>query len=700
MKVKTFLQAALSLLLVLALCVLLVPVTGAPAVAAQGGSMNNSQSPAVSGGGTKSLTENAAPAEGQADDAPAGEGAGEGQETVNAASAWYLRTDGDMYHKDSQKIYITAGGGSGAVVKIFAETDAAREDPLVEYSVAENAGLRYTVKASDLGAGTFTAALFENAAAKKPRKQVSFTVVESGIYTSKAAYKQDEEIVFRFFADVATDNDMWFALYKSSDEDGRTYGGDYIQNAYKYTGYYWRAYICGVAYTIGDELGIKSLQPGSYDLVLFGDSGYNDPVSVAKFAVEYGAAGEAYAPSYVYYSADDLTNGTLSGTVQLAFAPGRMNADAVVAYWADENGRLEGYAPFGEQYVTGQIMNYYRLENVTAPEGATHLRFYGKNRNGLGSTYARLDLPEEYGFDRGEKITSFAVVSDNHVSPTQPRYTENFKKTLADIAEVIPGGSVFVNGDGIDGTAPDDEENDKIGPEVEWEYIESIVNGQQGLGEVYYALGNHDLYKNDKPGNWAQVVKPYQDVTGLTGSTVWYKAETDGVYHLILGSQESWGDKVSCVLKKDQLDWLESELTAIAAADPTAPVFVYVHQPLTDTTAGSLNGQGWAHVVAGDETYGEIRLKNILNEYPQAIMFNGHNHKDLDSYRVTCFASTELRINLLQTGGTAYIGNEYKDNTGAHQGWIVEVYENAVVCRGRDFLDKTWIPSAYLLFKV
>ena len=50
MKVKTFLQAALSLLLVLALCVLLVPVTGAPAVAAQGGSMNNSQSPAVSGG--------------------------------------------------------------------------------------------------------------------------------------------------------------------------------------------------------------------------------------------------------------------------------------------------------------------------------------------------------------------------------------------------------------------------------------------------------------------------------------------------------------------------------------------------------------------------------------------------------------------------------------------------------------------------
>lgn len=51
MKVKTFLQAALSLLLVLALCVLLVPVTGAPAVAAQGGSINNSQSPAVSGGG-------------------------------------------------------------------------------------------------------------------------------------------------------------------------------------------------------------------------------------------------------------------------------------------------------------------------------------------------------------------------------------------------------------------------------------------------------------------------------------------------------------------------------------------------------------------------------------------------------------------------------------------------------------------------
>lgn len=629
------------------------------------------------------------------DDTESGESAA--QTPVSTAENWYIRTDGDIYRRDTQKIYITAGAqDEDAWVGVYAKSDMSYETPLKEYNVyaAENAGVRYTLPAAELGVGEYTIALFAQGAGS-PRASVSVSVVEDAIYTNKTVYKQNEDVIFRFFADVTVSNKMWYALYKSNGEEDRTYGSDYVNNAYKYT-CCWRGYVCGVGYSLQEELYIKSLDAGDYELVLFSE-GYT-PVAKAEFTVAGGAVGEAEAPSAVSYNPDSFTNGTASGGLTLMFAPNKYNADEVVAYWANESGVLAGYAAIATQRVTGSRMQFYGLENVMIPEGATNIRFYGKNVNGQGSTYYRFDLPEGCGYKApGEEIAAFAVLSDTHVSPTQPANTVSFTAALTDIASLIPGGNIIIAGDCIDGTAPDAEDG-TIGPVVEWNYIEQLVGSVEGLGEVYYALGNHDLYKNNNPGDWATVVKPYQDLMGLTGGTVWYSVKTGGVWQIVLGSQGSYGDKVSTELRQDQLDWLESELDRIAAEDPSTPVFVYLHQPMTDTTAGTLPGQGWNHVLTGDETWGEVRLKKIMDEHPQAFMLNGHNHKELTAYRVTYFASTEQHNHILQTAGTAYIGDEYSDTSNAHQGWLVYVYEGEVIFRGRDFVKGEWLPGAYLRF--
>ena len=631
-------------------------------------------------------------ADDMSDDVQAGEA-----EPVRTAENWYIRTDGDIYRRDTQKIYITAGAeDEGAWVGVYKKSDAAFETPLKEYNVyaAENAGVRYTLPASELETGEYTVALFAKGA-QTPRATVAVSVVDEAIYTNKSVYKQNEDVIFRFFADVVQGENMWFALYKSNGEEDRTYGSDFVNGSYKYTAC-WRAYVCGVGYSLQEELYIKSLEAGDYELVLFADSGYT-PAAKAKFTVEGGTVGEA-APSAVSYRPDSFTNGIASGGVEIVFAPNRYNADEVAAYWADENGVLEGYAAIAVQRVTGSRMRFYGLENVMIPEGATNIRFYGVNVNGQGGTYYRLDLPEGCAYKApGEQIAAFAVLSDTHVSPTQPDFTQSFVTSLGDIAEVLPGADVIIAGDCIDGTAPDAEDG-TIGPVVEWNYIQGLVEEAQGLGDVYYALGNHDLYKNNNAGDWATVVKPYQDLMGLSGGQVWYSAKTGGVWQIVLGSQGSYGDKVSAELKKDQLDWLESELDRIAAEDPSAPVFVYLHQPMTDTTTGTLPGQGWNHVLQGDDTWGEVRLKKIMDEHPQAFMLNGHNHNELSTYRVTYFASTEQHNNIVQTGGTAYIGDEFSTTSDSHQGWLVYVYEGEVIFRGRDFVKGEWLPGSFLRF--
>ena len=201
-----------------------------------------------------------------ADDVPSGEG--NVQTPVSTAENWYIRTDGDIYRRDTQKIYITAGAqDEDARVGVYAKSDANYETPLKEYNVyaAENAGVRYTLPAADLGIGEYTIALFASGA-EAPRACVSVSVVDDAIYTNKTVYKQNEDVIFRFFADVTVGNKMWYALYKSNGEDDRTYGSDYVNNTYKYT-CCWRGYVCGVGYSLQEELYIKSLDAGDYELV-------------------------------------------------------------------------------------------------------------------------------------------------------------------------------------------------------------------------------------------------------------------------------------------------------------------------------------------------------------------------------------------------------------------------------------------------
>lgn len=681
-------------------------------------------------------------------DEPAGSGEAQSPDLTENVN-WFLRTDAQIYCNstynsqqtdqpgtDSQQIvYITAGGGKDAYVKVYASEDEDYSDPIKEYSLAETEGFRYALPAKDLAAGEYTVALFPAKGASTPRVCEQFTITEGAVYTAKTQYRQNEEIVFSFYADTVNRGDgdyCWLGLYKKQDRE--SYGNDFL----KWVTLCGNQLISGQGYILQENsvgsvgwsttyptkaTNTESIMPaGDYELVLFGDGGYDNVLSKAEFSVLPGKTGKAEAPADVRFSIDDIQSGVLSGTMLCSFAPDRFNASEIVAYWANEDGILAEYLPFCAQRVTGNPQRCYAFENIMIPQGATNLRFYGKNAEGQGNTYFRVDLPEGCVFNAGEVLSEFTLLSDIHVGYTNYKLVDgeakgteviansnNFKKVLDDVKNVSGENSdgVFIVGDVTES-----------GRLEEWVLVQSFVREKGMEDSIYYMLGNHDYYGVYTRGDWQQgtdfatAVKPFTDWTAQKAASengsftvsengLWYEAVAGGYHHLVLNTEGSDGDWVTAHLSRQQLSWLNSRLDALSAENK--PVFVYIHQPLTGTTAGTLPGEGWDHVKIKGEDGSLTRdispLKEILDAHPNAFFISGHNHREVDSLRGVFLASTSQHTNFIQTGGTAYIS---KDTTPSenlrHEGWYVRVYEDKVVFLGREFTTGKWLAGACLVF--
>lgn len=140
---------------------------------------------------------------------------------------------------------------------------------------------------------------------------------------------------------------------------------------------------------------------------------------------------------------------------------------------------------------------------------------------------------------------------------------------------------------------------------------------------------------------------------------------------------------------EDQLSWLDNRLSEITAHEPLAPVFVYCHQSMYNTIAGSLKGQKWNGVRPDDA------LRAIFAKYPQVLLFNGHSHWVMESYRNAHFADNKLP-NIFNTASTAYLWSttDKEVSVAGSQGYYIKICGDCVLVLGRDFSQNKWIPEA------
>ena len=359
----------------------------------------------------------------------------------------------------------------------------------------------------------------------------------------------------------------------------------------------------------------------------------------------------------------------------------------VVLYWADENGALNGYTPIRFK-AKGITASFIFTESVTVPKGATRLLVYAENTftKEMSQECISIALPENSQMNVTQKpITSFLVVSDIHIGRDNVS-SQNFKNLIKEATVMNPDGiAIYIVGDMAD-----------HGAVSEYELMMSLYN--EALGEagkssasypLYLALGNHDY-----PAANVTFLQYATLPNGTHPTDTSYDFWLDGYHYIFLGSDYPSG--LGATFTAETLEWFDQKLSE--NRDPSRPTFVFLHQSIYNTVAGSLPGEGWHGVNNVDE------FKAVISKYPEVMLFNGHSHWEMDSDSNVFEGTEELPIHAFNCGSVAYLWTGFNSVAGEHldgsQGYYVQIYDGMVSVQGRDFANGLWISAAQYMIEM
>ena len=260
---------------------------------------------------------------------------------------------------------------------------------------------------------------------------------------------------------------------------------------------------------------------------------------------------------------------------------------------------------------------------------------------------------------------NFAVLSDAHIEGNNTARYRVFARSLKDVKRNRSGmdAVVFLGDNTMNGNTTEN---------MLFHGTVSLLLKDQ---KVISVMGNHDIGNGE--GNYAQLQNRWYDYTeaffGKKLDAPYYYDLIDGYYFIVLGTEEHSSNSME--MSSKQLDWLRQTLET--AGNSGKPVFVFSHHP-----------ERASYRIDPDYEYS---LTDILKEYAEdhdLIYFSGHTHRPLTRSSFGGYYNfPEISLPRL-TELTGEKDNEVYDGTG--YGVEVEVYENEVVIRGRNFYTGEW----------
>ena len=215
------------------------------------------------------------------------------------------------------------------------------------------------------------------------------------------------------------------------------------------------------------------------------------------------------------------------------------------------------------------------------------------------------------------------------------------------------------------------------GYEDQFDRFMSVYNGnKQKNADSVMAIGNHD-YWNGLSVSGAQ--NRFLTKTGM--ESIYFHKVIKGYHFIILGTEDGVTEGTYSV---NQINWLGERLKEAHEDDPKKPIFVFHHQPMTETMYGS----EWGFSKNRDLMY------DTLKPYPQVITFSGHTHYPLDDPRII----HQEDFTTIGTSTGAYVwldrgriqGEVPAEADVLNQALVVEVYENKVLIKPRDIHNNDW----------
>ena len=275
------------------------------------------------------------------------------------------------------------------------------------------------------------------------------------------------------------------------------------------------------------------------------------------------------APISLVYRLDQVGGGMADGVVSVTLPKGH-KADAVYLYWADDEGKLEGFSSLTPIKVSGNVVNHRMVAGSFIPFGATRLLAYTYSVGlGFSSECASFRLPQGAAVSEealGELFMEFQSVSDIHVTAenTGREHTrDNFRIMLEDIVKVSPGSvGVISNGDNVNGAT-----------DADYTTFAEIYDAVKDAPDLFLAFGNHELFRYGTPvpsGQFSTMKSAYvkfmdrftpADAAFSAGdrfSSLSFTFEKNGYKFIFLGTDVC--DQNNQSLNANTLAWLEAEL--------------------------------------------------------------------------------------------------------------------------------------------
>ncbi len=300
-------------------------------------------------------------------------------------------------------------------------------------------------------------------------------------------------------------------------------------------------------------------------------------------------------------------------------------------------------------------------ENV-APPYARRIGIYDAQGNRVGQIPLGTLTPPT----AGKKLYSFGVLSDVHIGDSTS--TADFTVALKYLSAKVD--FICISGDLVH------RDNDS----QRSEYKNLVAT--HATVPVYACAGNHD---GTNP-NIETLIESY------TGQHLYYSVPYDDDVFVFVGVRGSGYDTLFTTA---EMEWLAETLEA----NKEKRVFLFQH---VRPDAGCGNALGiYTHDIWGGTD--QQKFEALLSKYPNIVLFHGHSHLKFDLQQYSDMAnidnifgcwSVHVPSITVPRGPASPTDTTRVELYAESEGYVVDVYENGIHLRGRDFIKGKFLPIA------
>lgn len=344
----------------------------------------------------------------------------------------------------------------------------------------------------------------------------------------------------------------------------------------------------------------------------------------------------------------------------------KLPQDTYTLTYVNRNGKLPGYAELCRLKPGDSYEGF-----ITANRAPLEAKAIGVF-NSQGKKMGDIAFVPSFVPDMGKRLYRFGALSDVHIGYSTSE--DDFMRALLYLAWTENVDFITVSGD-LTAACTDEQ----------LAAYRAIVNEYAKSTPVYAAAGNHDTPSYRK-SDASSILHEY------TGQPMYYSFEKGDDVFIMLGNHMEATDRL---FTQEELQWFYETLEA--NKDKRCFVFQHVRP---DNTSGNAKNIYSGDIWGGTE---QKVFESLLSHYPNIILFHGHSHLN--------FALQHIAENANYDGSDGYhsihIPSVTVPRTGTEEGeasrqelweesegFVVDVYENGMALRGRDFKRAQFLPVA------